>query len=66
MEITSTLETKFYLVRYPVRLKIKTHPWDVEFLEYSCRPPSRSALISGITIKSLRDTGLLALIHVVR
>ena len=34
MEIDGTLETNFYLVQYPVRLRIKTRPWDVEFLEY--------------------------------
>ena len=41
---------KFYLVRTPVCLWIKTRPWDELFLVYSCWPPSRSALILGSTI----------------
>ena len=53
IEIDGTLETKFYLVRYPVCLLIKTCPWYVAFLVYSRWPPSRSALIYGSTIKKL-------------
>ena len=33
---TGTLVTKFYMVRYPSRPLIKTSPWAVVFLVYSC------------------------------
>ena len=62
MEISGTLETSFYIVWYPVHIRIKTRPWDVEFLEYSRRPPSRSALISDSTIKSLKFHSALRLL----
>ena len=35
IEIAGTLENKFYLVRYSVRLIIKNRPWAVAFLVYS-------------------------------
>ena len=62
MEIDGTLETKFYLVQYPVRFRIKNRPWAVEFLEYIQWPPSRIALISGSTIKILNFHAALRLL----
>ena len=62
IEISRNLEAKFYRVRYPFRIQIRTGSWYVTFLEFCCWPTSGRALISGSTIKILNCYAALRLL----